>query len=231
MITGKQDEIIEMCKVYECPEHPSNTLTCSYQRDGSFVVRCGAGHFPEEITPLATPRQAASRGQAVPLYIKALGLPGEDLGSKAKLTEQQLKMLCDYAAERHLDARSGHVALMYGQPYITIDGYLYHANRSVKKYSLRSRPLSFDEKLLWQLLKDDHAWICEVDVNNGEIHAAGIGIVTQEEMTRMSERHPTELAAPVVAAHPWQMAQKRAEWQACKRAFPIAEVEDEQKTD
>jgi len=57
----------------------------------------------------------------------------------------------------------------------------------------------------------------------------GIGIVTQEEMTEPSKRHPDQLRSPVVAKHPWQLAQKRAEWQAMRRAFPIGEPENEKE--
>ncbi|MBA7580553.1 hypothetical protein ES708_22446 [subsurface metagenome] len=58
---------------------------------------------------------------------------------------------------------------------------------------------------------------------------SGLGIVTREEMEAKSPRDETKLRSPVVAAHPWQLAQKRAEWQALRRGFPIGESEYEKE--
>jgi len=119
------------------------------------------------------------------------------------------------------------VVIMYGEPYITIDGYLFHANRSRIHYKLESRPLTDDERKAMRTTNEkDHAWKCELNILGGGSFT-GLGIVTEEEMTATSKRDSTRLRSPVVAAHPWQLAQKRAEWQALRRGFPIGEVSNE----
>ena len=71
----------------------------------------------------------------------------------------------------------------------------------------------------------DHAWVAEVIFTDTGASFTGLGIVTYDEMTAKSNKNPDRLRSPVVAAHPWQLAQKRAEWQALRRAFPFGEIE------
>ncbi len=74
---------------------------------------------------------------------------------------------------------------------------------------------------LYKLGATDHGWIATATfVKTGETFI-GLGVVTYAEMTEESKRHPGQLASPVVASHPWLLGQKRAEWQALRRAFPI----------
>ena len=151
------------------------------------------------------------------------GIPASDLGTGELLTLDVMKALVDYARGYGLDPKRGHVCLMYGKPYITIDGYLYHASKQGKPYQLATRPFGLEERVQYQITDQDHAWISTVTMDNGLTKVSGLGIVTQEEMTEKSKKNPDRLAAPVVARHPWQLAQKRAEWQAMRRAFPIGE--------
>ena len=116
---------------------------------------------------------------------------------------------------------------MYGKPYIGIDGYLYHANKTRKAYTLSSHPMTEDEKRDHMIDLEDYAWLAFVRFTGTDNAFSGIGIVTQKEMTAKSTKHPEQLRSPVVAAHPWQLAQKRAEWQVLRRAFPIGESEEE----
>jgi len=245
MIKGTSEELADLVKRYKCPEH-DNPLNAAWDaKENSLVIRCGAGHFPEEVVKVPTltdlhkqglelpdqvkrnvqkgmaKRAGAVARQSIPLELA--GLPSEDLGTHAVLSVTQRQGLVDYAVRYGLDAYRGHVMLMHGKPYIGIDGYLYHAHMSKFTYQLRSRPLTADERESMELKRGDHGWKCEITTLPDQGYFMGIGIVTHEEMTEEAKGKPGVLRAPVVAAHPWLLAQKRADWQALRRAFPIGE--------
>lgn len=161
------------------------------------------------------------------LQTQVLGdLPRADLGTGEMLAPEQVVALTVYARKYGLDPYRGHVVIMYSKPYIGIDGYLYHANKTGRPYTLNSRPFTDSERAASLIKKDDHAWDCEVVLLETGARFTGIGIVTREEMEAKSSRDTAKLRSPVVAAHPWQLAQKRAEWQGMRRAFPIGESEE-----
>lgn len=149
-----------------------------------------------------------------------------DLGTGEVLDPSKVAALIRFAEQYHLDPRRGHVVLMYGQPYIGLDGYLYHANQTGHPYRLISRPLNDQERSDYQITVGSFAWIATVTMVDSGASFTGQGIVTPEERTAKSKRDETKLASPVVAAHPWQLAQKRAEWQALRRAFPIGVTQE-----
>lgn len=115
---------------------------------------------------------------------------------------------------------------MYGKPYITLDGYLYHAQQVNLPYKLKSRPLNDQERKDYRVEEDDLALICELNKGYSETLFTGLGIVTKKEMEAIAKGKTEQLRSPVVAAHPWLLAQKRAEWQALRRAFPIGESKE-----
>ena len=155
------------------------------------------------------------------------GVPNKDLATGELLLPEQVKALMDYAFKYHLDPFRGHLVLMYGKPYFTIDAYLYHAKNTRIPYTLESKPFDDAERKSYMLPEGDHAWQAKVILTDSGNFFTGLGIVTQDEMTAKSTKHPEQLRSPVVAAHPWQLAQKRAEWQALRRGFPIGESEEE----
>lgn len=245
MIKGTSEELADLVKRYKCPEH-DNPLNAAWDaKENSLVIRCGAGHYPEEVVKVPTltdlhkqglelpdqvkrnvqkgmaKRAGAVARQSIPLELGSL--PTEDLGTHAVLSATQRQGLVDYARHYNLDAYRGHVMLMHGKPYIGIDGYLYHARQCNWTYQLHSRPLTEDERVAMQLISGDHGWKAEITTLPDQGYFIGIGIVTHKERTEPSKKDPSRLAAPVVAAHPWLLAQKRAEWQALRRAFPIGE--------
>lgn len=151
------------------------------------------------------------------------GVPNKDLATGDLLAPEQVKALMDYAFKYNLDPFRGHLVLMYGKPYITIDGYLFHARQQRVAYNLRSRPMTTEEEKLYKVEPTGHGWLATIEFIESGNTFNGTGIVTYEEMTARSPRDETKLRSPVVAAHPWQLAQKRAEWQALRRGFPIGE--------
>uniref|UniRef100_A0A6H2A1Z3 Uncharacterized protein n=1 Tax=viral metagenome TaxID=1070528 RepID=A0A6H2A1Z3_9ZZZZ len=243
MITGDKSQLDQIVQTHHCPDHPDKALTVAWLTTGEYAVRCGGDHYPEEVTRIPTLTEAYKQGEPIPeplagnikkglakrlprqpKYAGALTLGGveaRDLATGEVLGKDLVDALVEYAYQYGLDPMRGHVCLMYGKPYITIDGYLYHANRQNKPYTLTSRPLNETERGMYQVKEGDHAWRADIIYNEGKSLTGGTGIITQAEMTAKSKKDTTRLASPVVAAHPWQLAQKRAEWQALRRAFPI----------
>ncbi|MFH0913864.1 MAG: hypothetical protein V1849_01065 [Chloroflexota bacterium] len=248
MISGTSDELKDTAGKYRCPEHP-NPLTVAYHAESDcYVIRCGAGHYPEEITRIPSLTEehrqgilqdgpvkdnlvkklarAVTGGPVTPASLRDALLPRTDLGTGNLLTADLVEGLKLYAYAYELDPYRGHVVLMYGKPYISLDGYLFHAYRGHVNFSIASRPLKPGERPEYQIPEGSHAWITTITWNAGKQLVTGLGIVTLEEMTGKSKKDPSKLASPVVAAYPWQLAQKRAEWQALRRAFPIGNTEE-----
>jgi hypothetical protein len=75
----------------------------------------------------------------------------------------------------------------------------------------------------YQIEDGDHAWIATVTLLATGAYLTGLGIITRQELDEISKKDKTKYANPVLREKPWQMAQKRAEWQAMRRAFPIGE--------
>lgn len=167
-------------------------------------------------------KRAAPPGKE-PTAVTFPGVPAVDLGTGELLTREVVQGLVNYARKYGLDPARGHVVLMYGKPYITIDGYLYHAKKENIPFVLASRPLTESERKDYQIGEGDHAWVSEVKLLDTGGSVTGQGIVTRDETTEKSKAKPDQLRSPVVAKHPWQLAQKRGEWQALRRAFPIGE--------
>ncbi len=243
MIKGEYEYLKDLAKNNLCADHQSELLVAKHPTEACFVLRCGENHYPDNIMPWLSLTDEFKQGKELPEPIKSnvekgrakgrkaplkqtlpmelRGLPNTDLSTGEFLSTDQLQSLVKYATHYGLDAYRSHVYIMHGKPYIGLDGYLFHANRSNRPYSLRSRPMTTEEVKQFKIGETDHGWIAELDISDTNQHFIGVGIVTYDEMTAKSERDPSQFRAPVVAKHPWQLAQKRAEWQALRRGFPI----------
>lgn len=249
MIKGSYDHLKQIAWANVCADDGGDLVVAWHSTEKTYVIRCGEGHYPEQLTRQLSLTQAYKAGELLPIAIKdniekrrrqtevnnptkegdprtAL-LPGYDLATGELLSLEAINNLIAYAQKYSLDIYRGHVVLMYGKPYITIDGYLFHARQTEIPYTLESHPLSDDERYTYRIGKGDHAWLATVNLLGPVGMHTGLGIVTLEEMTEESKKKPGQLRSPVVAAHPWQLAQKRAEWQALRRAFPIGEGKEE----
>lgn len=251
MIKGDYDYLRGLAEVNECAEHGTPLEVARHPDEAQYVIRCGHGEYPDNIRHIPSYTQEYKQGKlgtgpVADNVKKALqrrsdppgkdpgafhieGVPGRDLATGEMLSKEKMYALVNYARKYELDPMRGHVCLMYGDPYITIDGYLYHANKSGKPYTLSSHPLTPDEKKDYMIDPADHAWLALVTFPGTDTSFSGIGIVTQGEMLARSTRKPDQLRSPVVASHPWQLGQKRAEWQALRRAFPIGETKDKEE--
>ena len=226
MITGGKEELTEITKTHQCPEHGRKLTVAWHAGENSYVIRCSEGHFPEEVTRELTPIEEHKAGERASHGALTSLLPRTDLQTGELLTPDTIAGMISYAVKYGLDPWRGHIVLMWGKPYITIDGYLYKARKSEIPYTLESRPLNEAERTEWGLPTEDIAWRAEVKLFAPDRVFIGHGIVAKEEREELAKGKPSQKRYPVVAAKPWQMAQKRAEWQALRRAFPIGETEE-----
>ena len=253
MIKAEKAYLEDLARHNVCADDDGQLVVAWHPQEDGYVLRCGKGHYPEAIKRNPSLTQLWKQGEELPQPIKSniqkgisrramqegkqptavtfAGVPASDLGTGELLMPEVVKALVDYAYRYKLDPARGHVVLMYGKPYITLDGYLYHARISDVPFLMRSHPLTLSEREAYQVPEAAHAWLCEITLPVSGASVTGLGIVTREEMTAMSDRRPGQLRSPVVAAHPWQLAQKRAEWQALRRAFPIGETEEVKHSD
>ena len=247
MIKGTQSYLSDLALRNLCAEHGEGLSVAWNAEAASHVLRCAHGEFPDALRHYMEPAlEAKTQGEPAGLLPATkrrqlrdsnrpgpepatpesfAGAPTTDLATGEVISLGMLQALCLYARKYDLDPYRGHVCIMHGRPYISIDGYLYHANKSRIPYSLISCPLDDEQRKTYQVPDGAHAWLSRVIYRETGQAFSGLGIVTQAEMTEMSVKHPDKLRSPVVAAHPWQLAQKRAEWQALRRAFPIGESE------
>lgn len=247
MIKGEYDYLKNLAEINVCAEHGTPLLVATHPTDACYVLRCGENHYPDTIRriptlteeyrqgnlpsgPIADNIEKRSRKKAMtskqPTKELVLGeVPRADLATGELLLPEQIQALILYARKYELDPYRGHVVIFYGKPYIGLDGYLYHANKIKADYHLNSRPLTDEERKTYQVDEGDHAWVCQVIIGDNIRSYIGLGIVTKKEIEARSTKHPEQLRSPVVAAHPHLLAQKRAEWQALRRAFPIGESE------
>lgn len=248
MIKGDYDKLTNLAKYNVCAEHKTPLEVAWYREEKCWVLRCGHDHYPDAITRQLSLTEEYKAGEELPEPIKSNiekgmrrremqqdknpaamtfhGVPATDLATGELLSLEVVKALVAFARRYDLDPARGHVVFMYSKPYITIDGYLYYANQSGVPYTLDSRPLGDDELKEYRAPENAHVWLSKVKLIDSGQEFVGYGVVTYEEMTARSTKHPELLRSPVVAAHPWQLAQKRAEWQALRRAFPIGESEE-----
>jgi len=248
MIKGDYDMLTRLAGYNVCSEHKTPLVVAWHSGEKCWTLRCGEGHYPDAITRQLSLTEMHQAGEELPGHIedqvikrqrrKAKMQPNDkqdfltalvphvDLGTGELLSDGLIKGLVEYAQKYGMDPYRSHVVLMYGKPYFTIDGYLYHAQQTGINFLLSSRPLTEDERPQYHLEAQDHVWVAEVRLIDTEATFNGLGVVTYEEMTAKSPRDQTKLRSPVVAAHPWQLAQKRAEWQALRRAFPIGESKE-----
>jgi hypothetical protein len=228
MITGTSEYLTKLAAENVCSEHGKPVTVAWIAATSSYCLRCGEGHLAKELTRIAGVKDLIKRGEMLPDEKMRAFRPREDLGSHHELSPEQTEMLIQYAQRYGLDPYRGHVMMMYGKPYIGLDGYIWYAHRRNIPFNHWPRPMNEEERKAYQVDKDDRAWLCTGVVNGIEMSAPGIGIVAANELIDHSKKDPEQLLYPVVSKHPQLIAQKRAEWQWFRRAFPIGEDEHHQ---
>lgn len=222
-IEGTMAEVQEKIINQVCAEH-GEMVVCVWDAKAKVaMVKCARGEYPSRLKAVESKAVEARRDPAVVAPLGFGNWADRDLGDNHTLTIGELQALRLFAERYGLDADRGHVFVMFNKPYIGLDGYCYHAIKTGQHYVLGSRPLNPAEYKLYKINPGDYAWIAEGKLLEGGTEVMGLGIVKASELTEMSTRHPDRLRSPVVAAHPQLQAQKRAEWQWYRRAFPIGQ--------
>ncbi len=251
MIKGTKEELDLIAGTHRCPEHDKALVVAWHAGENSYVLRCGADHFPEEVTKQPSLAELHKQGVELPEPIQSnikkaiakrspttpsppqaetfIGIPATDLETGELIPFEKLGALVTYGRHYGLDPARSHVALMHGKPYITIDGYLFHAHHEKIPYSLTGRPLKEDELKAQGYEPSDLGWYSKVTRHDTGGVFEGYGFVKRSELMEMSKRHPDQLRHPVVAEKPGNMVIKRADWQVLRRAFPIGEAPQEEE--
>ena len=164
MITGTKEYLDGIVQTHSCPEHGAKLTIAWHAQENTYVIRCGEGHFPEEVVRQLTSTQEFKQGTRMAVGKGLDLLPRTDMATGEILSPHLIQGLINYARQYGLDPYRGHVMLLYGKPYIGIDGYLYHANQERIPYQLRSRPLEEDERKTYRIGENDHAWTCEIEL-------------------------------------------------------------------
>lgn len=222
-IEGTMAEVKALIVNQVCAEH-GEIVTCVWDPKASVaMVKCAHGEYPPRLKPVETRAQEYKRSTDVIVPVGIGQCPSRDIETGTDLTPAQIAGLREFARRYGLDADRGHVYVMRNQPYIGLDGYYYHANKTRRPYVMGSMPLSPTQKKLYDIPAGDYAWIAELEFLDTGGKVSGLGIVQAHEITDKSRRHPDNLRSPVVAEHPQLQCQKRAEWQCMRRAFPIGD--------
>lgn len=249
MITGDYDYLKNLAKYNVCGEHKTPLEIAWHSGQKTWVLRCGHDHYPDMVTRQLSLTEGYKAGEDLPEPIKSniekrlrrnaveqthnqkatalTFFTQKDLATGQLLPAELQDALKEYASRYGLDPYRGHVVCMYGKPYISIDGYLYHAGRLQIRYSLTGRPMTDDELKSYGYQPGDLGYIAEFqNLDNGQ-EFQGIGFVTRAEINTEVPGKPGQKRYPVVSEKPGQMVQKRAEWQVLRRAVPIGETESE----
>ena len=200
MIKGDYEWLKDLASRNVCAEHKQQ-LEVAWDGDkNTHYLRCGVCGPTKAITRFMSYTEEYKVGEPVPEPVLAnikkgekrrmeqhkaqsgmatLSLaPAVDLGTGELLKPDIVKALDEYATKYNLDPARGHVVLMYGKPYVTLDGYLFHARRSDIRYKLESRPMTTDELKSYKVGKTDHGWIAYVLFIDDGSQFNGTGIVT-----------------------------------------------------
>ncbi len=69
MIIDQYEELAKLAKTHVCAEHPDLDLTVAWFENHHYVLRCGAGHFPDQLQKLLSYYERYFKGEALPLHI------------------------------------------------------------------------------------------------------------------------------------------------------------------
>ena len=190
MIKGGKEYLDQIVTTHVCPEHGPKLVVAWHAGEDSYVIRCGEGHFPEEVTRQMTPVEEHKAGEREAHQPITTLLPRVDLATGELLTPVVIEGLKAYAERYGLDPYRGHVCLMYGKPYIGLDGYLYHANKEEIPYSLTGRPMTEDELKARGYQPDDLGYLARVKRLDTGAEFEGVGFITKDEIEEEAKGRP-----------------------------------------
>jgi len=221
MITGTSDYLTPISETHVCADHGTPLTVAWLAKENTYALRCGKDHYPAEVTRIQTLTEEYKAGDPEVLGRLSPLVPRTDASTGEMLSPVAMGLLFAYAERYDLDPYRGHVVMMYGRPYPSLEGLEYRARNLRIPYSKTGRPL--DDVALRSLgyQEGDIGWIsCVTRIDTGEV-SEGLGFITKAEREEPSKWDSSKRRSPVVAEKWGNMVVKRAEWQAMTRAFPL----------
>lgn len=237
---GKEFSMTHRCGEPDC----GKPLVLVWLSDG-YSVRCSKHTSSERFAEILTPAQALRQGaEADPYVAQAIEHKRElktkqgaeivahkgfaladvrDAGTRRLATPEQVQALIDFALRYGLDPYRGHVCLMYGRPYIEIDGLYFAAFKTGEFDGADSRPLTMTEREQYGIPVLEDAWIAHVWRKGCTHPFTGMHHVTQEFLGERSEKSD-EYRNPTWRKWPERMCEKQAQRYALRIAFPDLEA-------
>ena len=95
MIVGEKEYLESISQTHVCPRHGPKLVVAWHACVNGYVLRCGEGHFPEEVTREKTPTQEYKEGSRESHEPKLDLMVREDLGTGNALSATQEAELID----------------------------------------------------------------------------------------------------------------------------------------
>jgi len=115
--------------------------------------------------------------------------PGkQDAGDRKPVSREAAIALINWAKQYGLDAWSGHVCYMYGQPYITERGVLYNSN---KQHDYRGYSVEVITESQYAVLGYPDAisiWVCHVFAKDRDVTIDEWGVVDKSEIDKLKRQ-------------------------------------------
>lgn len=140
------------------------------------------------------------------------------------LTPAQKNMIARVAIEYGLDPLMGELMIYQGNPYIRIDGRRRKAQESGELDGIATRPATKDEREAREVQDGDYLYKAEVRRKGAAFAFEGWGKVTKAEIERAKAQAAARSNDPwylPLVKDPGDIAEKRAEAEALKRAFHL----------
>lgn len=241
MITGTYEELQSIAAHHTCAAHPNQGLVVSWLPENLFVLRCGAGHYPDKLQKLISFTEAYRQGKEIPIEVRNKikrrqkrmtyseskneeevkeRLPAIYEAATGSLVTKELRLAAiEYARSVGLMPELGHICLYHGKPWVTIDGWYYRFRRKHPLGWLTTTPLLGNDRLALMVEEGVHAWKAEAyEGEGGGCLSVGYGYAREGE-------EPLVYKSAVEPRWPWRMAEKRAEEDALRKAVPL-EIEE-----
>lgn len=242
----EMQRIIDSCTCSECGAGLINPLDPT---TGKTTVKCSKDALHKGYIKQASWAEAYRRGEAIPIHIanrieKKIG--GARMESKAivKLTEDQMlsriekakfpveltlsekKLLARAGLDYGFDPLMGELTIYQGQPYVSLAGRYRKALETGELDGVISRPATMEEYQAWRIPEGDYFFQVEVRKKGCAYPFVGWGRVREAEVAAARSGRGKDFLP--LATNPQQMAEKRAQAQALKKAFfiPFPSFED-----
>ena len=206
-----------------CTEHPLFMAFKPVRSDFDLIP--GHEEAKEDYEQAITRRraEAAKQGKQIVEHRGRIVSDIRDAGTRQLATADHVRDLIEFADRYNLDLYRNHVCLMYGKPYVEIDGLYWLARQTEEFNGVVTRPLFLHEKdeLGWD--ESDFAWTAEVYRKGCDHSFTGWDRTTQAKLEERS-KDGKEWRWPLHRERPDRMTEKQAIRYALRAAFPDLQV-------